>query len=74
MDYNIHKNPDLSENNWVATREKDKRRFMENDCIGFAVHLKPNNIFEEIRVSSKPMFIPYDGTMLLIDLKEEGVM
>lgn len=72
MDYNVHKNPDLTENNWVATPEKDKKAFMENHCIGFAVYLRPDSIFEEIHLSSKPMKIPYHGTMMLININEKG--
>lgn len=72
MDYNVNKNPDLSENNWVTTPEKDKKKFMENNCIGFAVYLRPDSIFEEIYVSSIPMKISYDGKMLLIKVNEEG--
>lgn len=72
MDYQVNKNPDLSENNWVTTKEKNKKSFMENNCIGFAVYLRPDNIFEEIQVSSKPMKIPYDGAMTLITVNEQG--
>lgn len=69
MDYNVNKNPDLSENNWVTTPEKDKKAFMENNCVGFAVYLQPDNIYEEIHVSSKPIFIPYEGKMIQITIK-----
>ncbi len=44
VDYQIAKNPDLRENNWVTTDEKDKKKFMENNCIGFAVYLRPDKV------------------------------
>lgn len=72
QDYNVSQNPDLSENNWVTTKEKNKKLFMETNCIGFAVYVHPDNVFEEIEVSSIAMNIPYNGSMMLIKLKDDG--
>lgn len=66
------KNPDLFENNWVTTEKKDKKIFMETDCEGFAIHILPFNVFEEIHVSSVKMTLPYTGTMTLINVNGEG--
>jgi HEPN domain-containing protein len=67
MDYRTG-NPDLFENNWVTTKEKDKKKFMETDCKGFAVHILPGNLFEEIHVTSQNLHVPYEGTMTLIKI------
>lgn len=39
---------------------------METDCIGFAVHILPNNVFEKINVLSVKMKTPYNGLMTTI--------
>jgi len=64
-------NNDLLKNNWVATEKKDKKAFMETGCEGFAIHILPGNLFNEINVSSKKMDIPYQGKMILIDVKPD---
>ena len=64
-------NPDLMENNWIAMKI-DKKKFMETDCIGFAIYVHPNNVFEEINVSSEKMALPYDGSMTLINVKGDA--
>ncbi len=66
QDY-MAKNPDLLEKNWVA-QKADKKKFMETDCEGFAIHILPDNVFEEINVSSVKMIIPYEGSMILINV------
>lgn len=70
MDYR-NRNPDLFENNWVTTIEKDKKKFMETDCRAFGVHILPGNLFEEIHVSSEKLFVPYNGSMTLINVESE---
>lgn len=65
-------NPDLLENNWVARKPADKKKFMETDCVGFAIYIHPKYLFQEINVSSVKMTIPYDGFMYLIDVKLDG--
>ena len=64
-------NPDLFYNNWTLTKEKDKKVFMENNCIGFAIYINPNNFLDEIRSHSKPFRMEYNGTMSLIEIKRE---
>jgi len=65
-------NPDLFENNWVTSKEKDKKKFMESGCIGFLVHIHPRSLFSEIRVGSQPGFIEYNGSMALIYINLES--
>jgi hypothetical protein len=67
-----NKNPDLLENNWVAQKPIDKKKFMETDCEGFAIYIHPRYLFEEVNVSSVKMTIPYDGSMYLINVKPDG--
>ena len=67
-----NKNPDLFENNWIAQKPIDKKKFMETDCEGFAIYIHPRYLFAEINVSSVKMTIPYDGSMYLIDVKPDG--
>lgn len=65
-------NPDLLENNWVALKI-DKKKFMETDCEGFAIHILPGNLYQEIYVSSQKMTVPYnDGRMTLINVKGDN--
>ena len=70
MDF-CSRNADLLENNWVTSTEKDKKKFMESDCIGFAVHIEPQSLFSEIRIFSQPGYVKYDGSMALIHIKPE---
>lgn len=60
-------NPDLLENNWVAQKIR-KEEFMSTNCEGFAIHIHPNNVFEEIIVSSTKSNIQYDGYMYAINV------
>lgn len=34
-------NVDFLENNWVASKEKDKKKFMETDCVAFGLQILP---------------------------------
>jgi hypothetical protein len=63
-------NPDLIENNWLALK-MEKKTFMETGCEGFAVFIHPNNVYSEINVSSRKMVLPYEGTMMLINVKPD---
>ncbi|WPV67038.1 hypothetical protein [Chitinophaga sp. LS1] len=56
-------NPDLLTNNWVATGDKNKKNFMETDAVGFAIHILPYNLLEEIHIHSRPMNLLYEGSM-----------
>ena len=67
-----NKNPDLLENNWIAKKPIDKKKFMETDCEGFAIYIHPKHLFDEINVSSVKMTIPYEGSMFLINVKLDG--
>jgi hypothetical protein len=64
-------NRDLFENNWVTSKEKDKKKFMETDCIAFAVHILPGNLFKEIQVASQKGYVPYEGTIALIHINPD---
>jgi hypothetical protein len=65
------KNPDLIENNWLALK-MEKKTYMETGCEGFAVFIHPNNVYSEINVSSQRMNLPYEGTMILINVQPDN--
>jgi hypothetical protein len=64
-------NPNLLENNWVAAK-MDRKKFMETNCVGFAIFIHPDNLFSEINVSSAKLPVPYDGSMMMIVIKEDA--
>lgn len=67
-----NKNLDLFENNWITQNPVDKKKFMETDCVGFAIYLHPRYLFAEVNVSSEKMAIPYEGSMYLINVQPDG--
>ena len=62
------KNPDLIENNWITKIPIDKKKYMETDCEGYAIYIDPRNLFSEVNVSSVKLSVPYNGSMMLINV------
>lgn len=66
-----NKNPDLFENNWLTQNPTDKKKFMETDCVAFAIYLHPEYLFNGVKVSSEKVMIPYEGSMYDIKVQPD---
>ncbi len=64
-------NPDLLENNWIAHKPLDKKKFMETNCEAFAIYIHPLKLFSEVHLSSKKLNSTYNDRMWLITIKPD---